>query len=98
MTPAGRMSLTTIDHLKYGVFHLEAREGLHSELVSKDIITEMQNNSSVSHDGSNTMWYSRIIVDYSNKKVIVMETNHPAGAAILSRLTRILDAFARSEI
>lgn len=98
MTPAGRMSLTTIDHLKYGVFHLEAREGLHIELVSKDIITEMQNNSSVSHDGSNTMWYSRIIVDYSNTKVTVMETNHPAGNAILNRLTRILDAFARSKI
>ena len=46
------------------------------------------------YDGSNTMWYSRIIVDYSNKKVIVMETNHPAGGAILNRLTRILDAFA----
>jgi CubicO group peptidase (beta-lactamase class C family) len=98
LTPAGRMSLTTIDHLKYGAFHLEAREGLHSNLVSKDIITEMQNNSSVSHDGSNTMWKSRIIVDYSNKKVIVMETNHPAGTDILMRLTRILDAFARSEI
>lgn len=100
--PAGTVHMSLGDLLRYGQAHLAACKGEMPEFLSQVSCKLMQTpvadsygfgwvnqNGTVWHNGSNTMWYAVLLLDPETEKVVALTQN-------AMRRPGQIDAFARS--